>query len=109
MNKELDLFDVAESNRRKEEGMTSAEYGGKHLLLEHARHVAKQIAMLRESRTVSADDVGKAFEREGITESLGNSAGSLFKGKEWEFTGQRIKSTRKTNHSREIKVWRYVG
>ena len=109
MHKELDLFDVAESNRRKEEGMTSAEYGGKHLLLEHARHVAKQIAMLRESRTVSADDVGKAFAREGITESLGNSAGSLFKGRQWEFTGERIKSTRKSNHSREIKVWRYVG
>ncbi len=109
MDKELDLFDVAESNRLKEEGMTAAEYGGKHMLLDHARHVAKQIAMLRESRTVTADDVGKAFEKEGITESLGNAAGSLFRGKEWEFTGQRIKSSRKSNHSREIKVWRYVG
>ncbi len=110
MNNDPDLFDIAESNRLKQEGMTAAEYGGKHMLLDHARHVARQIAMLRGSRTVTADDVGRAFAKEGITESLGNAAGSLFRGKGWGVSrGERIKSSRKSSHSREIKVWRYVG
>ena len=47
--------------------------------------------------------------KEGITEKLGAASGSMFKSKEWEFTGKRIKSKRTSNHSREIKVWRYVG
>ena len=104
-----DLFDLLEANQLKETGMTNAMNGSKHLLLDRARHVAKQIAMLRDSRTVSADDVFKALAEEGITESLGNAAGSLFRGSEWEFTGERIKSRRISNHAREIKVWRYVG
>ena len=104
----MDLFDLAEAKRLKEEGMASAA-ANKHDLLKHARHVAKQIAMLRDSRTVTADDVSRAFAREGITDSLGNAAGSIFRGSDWEFTGERINSQRKTNHSREIKVWRYVG
>jgi len=104
----MDLFDLAEAQRLKEEGMESAA-ANKHDLLKYARHVAKQIAMLSASRIVTADDVSRAFAKEGITDSLGNAAGSIFKGKDWEFTGQRIKSARKTNHSREIKVWRYVG
>ena len=104
----MDLFDLAEAQRLKEEGMASAA-ANKHDLLKHARHVAKQIAMLRDSRTVTADDVSRAFAREGITDSLANAAGSIFRGKDWEFTGERVNSQRKTNHSREIKVWRYVG
>ena len=104
----MDLFDLAEAQRLKEEGMASAA-ANKHDLLKHARHVAKQIAMLRDSRTVTADDVSRAFAREGVTDSLGNAAGSIFRGKDWEFTGERVNSQRKTNHSREIKVWRYVG
>jgi len=104
----MDLFDLAEAQRLKEEGMASAA-ANKHDLLNHARHVAKQIAMLRDSRTVTADDVSRAFVKEGITDSLGNAAGSIFRGKDWEFTGERVNSQRKTNHSREIKVWRYVG
>lgn len=35
--------------------------------------------------------------------------GSLFQGKEWEFTGERIQSTLKGSHLREIKCWKYVG
>ena len=106
---EPDLFGINESIRRKHDGMLAAEYGGKHLVLKDARRIAKQIAMLRLDKTVTADDVNAALIRIGITESLGNAAGSLFRGSEWQFTGERIKSARKTNHAREIKVWRYLG
>ena len=37
---------------------------------------------------------------------LGNAAGSIFAGREWEFTGRRIKSTRVRSHGNELKVWR---
>jgi|TARA_R110000824_G_C14894723_1_gene644821 hypothetical protein len=106
---QIDLFDATEADRLKREGMAAAAHGSKHELLDHARRVAKQIAMLRGSRTVTADDVGRAFANEGIRQSLGNAAGSLFRGSDWQFTGQRIKSVRKSNHSREIKVWRFIG
>jgi len=37
---------------------------------------------------------------------LGNAAGSIFAGKRWKFTGDRVKSRRPSAHAREIKVWR---
>jgi hypothetical protein len=38
--------------------------------------------------------------------ALGNAAGSLFKGKQWQWTGRYRKSERVHAHSNPLKVWR---
>lgn len=97
-------FDRIESERLKREGMKQA--ADNSASLGYARMVAKHIAFTRRPYIVTADDVGAELERRGYSGNLGPAAGSLFKGPEWEFTGQRIRSTRKSNHARELKVWR---
>jgi len=74
-------------------------------LLDQARGIARSIAANGDG-TCNADQVGIAMRQAGM-EELGPAAGSLFKGKEWEFTGDRVLSTRVSNHARELKVWRY--
>ena len=100
-----DLFDYEESLRLKYEGMDRAEAKAA-TPLEEAREIARRIALKTPDRCVSADDVGRELKRLGLPFSLGPATGSLFRGKEWEFTGRRIKSRRTSNHAREIKVWR---
>ena len=38
-----------------------------------------------------------------------NAWGAVFRGTAWVFTGRWKKSTYKSNHAREIKIWRYQG
>jgi hypothetical protein len=68
-------------------------------LLKRARAIALQLAQT--NGTVTADDVAKRLD-----DPLGPLAGSVFKTPDFEFTGERVRSTQKNNHSRELKVWR---
>jgi hypothetical protein len=43
------------------------------------------------------------MEAEGLPD-LGNAAGSVFRGKEWRFTGRYIKSSRVSRHANENKL-----
>jgi hypothetical protein len=97
-----DLFDAAESRRRKAHGMAIAEDAADTLLTQ-AREFARSHAIYWGE--VNADNVSKWLELNGLPD-LGPAAGSLFRGKEWEFTGQFKQSTRKTNHARLLRVWR---
>jgi hypothetical protein len=99
------LFDAIESQAKKDEGMVLAAEAGEDALV-MARQIAIQIARSRPSRECHADDVGLEMEKRGI--SLGPAAGSIFKGGGWEFTGRRVRSARKKNHARELKVWRLL-
>ena len=101
------LFDFAEAKRRKEDGMAiAADNVGDWLGI--ARDIAVELAKKDPERLCDADRVGKElYERHGI-KSLGPAAGSLFKQRHWEFTGDRFLSERKSNHARELKVWRLV-
>lgn len=75
-----------------------------------ARRLARKISLERRDRTVTSDDVAKALQDAGYGErSLGNAAGSVFRGKDWEFTGRFVKSIRPHCHSNLLRVWRYVG
>jgi hypothetical protein len=74
-----------------------------------ARRVAAQIALRRKDRTVTADDVGRILQEVYGLDTLGPAAGSMFKTPDWKWTGQFRKSKRVTNHSRLLRVWRYVG
>jgi inosine/xanthosine triphosphate pyrophosphatase family protein len=96
---ELDLFDQQRSDRAKREGMQRAADNGR-TSLENARRIARQIALTREDLCITADDVGR------LVPDLGPAAGSLFKTDEWHWTGQFKKSSRVTNHSRLLRVWR---
>lgn len=99
---QTDLFDAAESRRRKAHGMAIAEDAADSLLT-RAREYARSHAI--RWGEVNADDVSKYLEITGYAD-LGPAAGSLFRGKEWEFTGRFIQSTRKTNHARLLRIWR---
>jgi len=97
----LPLFDNAASHSAKNSGMElAAENAQDHL--SRAREIAASIA-LRGNGTCNADQVLMEFP----SVSPGPWCGSIFRGKEWVFTGERIHSSRVSNHAREIKVWRY--
>lgn len=95
-------FDHASSQADKRYGMRLAEEAAVDLL-EQARDIARRLA--RENGTVTADDVGRALGDNGSS-SLGPAAGSLFRGREWTWTGQWAPSKRRTNHGRMLRVWR---
>jgi hypothetical protein len=96
------LFDAQESADRKESAIAKLENCDSFLTL--ARELARGYAT--HFGTVNADIVGKLMKSEYDIDSIGPAAGALFRGPEWEFTGQRVLSSRVSNHSREIKVWR---
>jgi len=95
------LFDAQESADRKEQALAKLDSAD---VLTLAREVARVHA--RHFGTVNADTVGLLLKAHHDIDSIGPAAGALFRGAEWEFTGQRVLSSRKSNHAREIKVWR---
>lgn len=100
----LDAFDRAASIAARDAGMAKAAEN-KASLLKFARELAVKLAA--NGREISADDVQFALVRQGISiAALGNAAGSLFTGKQWEWTGRRVKSIRSHAHANELKVWR---
>lgn len=95
------------SKQAKEDGMAKAAKN-KAALLAYARELATNHPLARVGITM--DEVVEALVEEGKSERcLGSAAGSLFKGGSWEFTGERRRSKRMTNHARELKVWKYKG
>jgi len=107
MSDQTDLFDSGESRRRKKEGMGLA--AGKRMgELGLARQIAKQIAM-NNGGLCDADKVGRVLKHSHGIDSLGPAAGSIFKGGEWAFSGEFVKSARVKNHSRLLRVWRFRG
>ncbi len=74
-----------------------------------ARRCAATYAKGRIDRCATADDVGRVLKDDHGLDSLGPAAGSLFKTPDWEWSGRWKKSARITNHSRMLRVWRYIG
>lgn len=88
----------------KEQGMNAAAEA-KADLLSIARQVAIELA--NQFGEITADDVQAELQRLGYgPHDLGNAAGSLFRGGEWEWTGRRRKSVRVCAHANELKCWR---
>ena len=105
MNQES-LFDAEKGEQLKDDGMAIAAFN-KQADLAHARMVAKILAERDALRITTADEVQEVMTERGV--SLGNAAGSIFKGKHWQWTGQWVKSNRVSNHARFIRVWRLVS
>lgn len=108
MTKQLSIFDAIASQKAKDEGMVLAEMGHAADLLAVARVVARELAARRADRRCDADAVGKELALRGYPANLGPAGGSLFKGGGWEFTGDRKRSARVSNHARELKIWRLM-
>ena len=89
----------------KKAGMTKAALNRKKKL-EVARRVAVALAKRNSQKRCTADDVRFLFESRGIPFDLGPAAGSLFKGDQWEFTGDWTESKHPQNHSRMLRVWK---
>lgn len=102
---QLPLFDGKRARAAKAKGMARAA-AHHNELLEIARKIAESIAISND-RTVDMDRVSQRMVALGYNPAdLGNAAGSVFKGEQWEFTGERVKSIKVKNHSRELKIWR---
>ena len=96
-------FDLQAGVDAKVRGMSLAENNRATLLLT-ARSAARIAA--RKLGKITIDDVIQTMQAYGHACSLGQAAGSVFKGKEWVFTGEWRKSSRVSNHARQNRVWR---
>lgn len=111
--KQRDLFaiktpytSVKQGEELKMEGMTAASVARPEAL-QLARSIARELCEQHGSTT--ADEVGKLLWERHHIQSLGPAAGSLFKGGQFETTGQMRKSSRKKNHARLLFVWKLKG
>lgn len=103
----LPLFDTlpqTTGEALKRAGMKRAA-ANKNELLTLAREIAVELAGIL--GTVTADDVQLELHRRGhSTTSLGNAAGSLFLGGQWQWTGEFKKSVRAISHGNLLRCWR---
>lgn len=82
----------------KFKGMAAAAASRSELLAK-ARLIAIEFAT--KHGEVSADDIQKII----APETLGNAAGSLFRGPRWHFTGRWTPSTKPSNHAHLNRIW----
>jgi hypothetical protein len=101
------IFDAIAAREAAEAGMEIAAKNNRPLLI-IARQLAVEIG--RRKGRVTADDVQAALIDRGYPESsLGNAAGSVFRGGQWRWNGETVKSERVASHGRLIRVWTFVG
>lgn len=105
---QLNFFNPVRAQELKAEGMkASRENPSRSYLLRIAREGARRAAEERLSRTATADDAYLYLTALGYDQfALGNAAGSLFRGKEWESTGGFRASRRTSNRGHLVRVWR---
>lgn len=99
-------FDAARGEAGKVRGMDLARLG-RAGLLEAARGAMVELALSRQSREVTADDISLWLIRCGRNPSdLGPATPSVFRSGDWEWTGRWQKSERVSNHRSDLRVWR---
>ena len=97
------LFEYAASIQERDKGMATA-VSGRESILANVRSIANNLARIYGK--VTADQVRAEYEyRGGNWQDLGNAAGSIFKGKQWQCVGFE-NSLVKTSHARTIRVWK---
>lgn len=105
LNFDTSTMNVQMGEELKKEGMARAALSRAELL-----QLAKdgcRIAAQERGGTATADDGAEFLISMGYDPAeLGNAAGSLFRGKEWHFTGEWRVSARVSNHGRMNRVWR---
>ena len=99
---QLDLFI---GTQRKEAGISLVESNAVPFI-EAMRREAIRISILRGS--VTSDDLRLYADRHGFIPHHQNAWGAIFRGKAWRIVGRK-KSELVSNHTREIRIWRYEG
>ena len=98
--------EIAEGTRLKEEGIESASEARKELL----SRVKREAVVLAQTRgEISADDVAIHCKHTlgiDLSERIGNAAGSIFRGGDWEWTGKVRLSVRASRRRNMVRVWR---
>jgi hypothetical protein len=98
-------FDPVLAEKWKCKGMRAAATAHQELLAE-VKLALIRIARGRSDRCVTADDGAAWLIANGhLPSELGNAAGSIFKGKEFELVGYR-QSERASRHKNRVGVWR---
>jgi hypothetical protein len=97
-----DLFDLREGRRQRDVGMDRAAQG-RLIVLEKARAACRRAALARSTRYATIDDAG------ALVAALGNAAGLVFRGAEWQATPHWWPSVRVSNHARQVRVWRLAA
>ena len=72
---------------------------------EDLRFAQRVAAMLGETRYITIEDVRNYYAEKGMKWTLGNAAGSVFSGDEWEPVNVTT-AKREESHGRLIRVWR---
>lgn len=103
IGEQLTIFDLAAGKRLRDEALDTQEEINP-IWIDIARETARNISRARGH--VNANEVRKVMEARGLFPKHPNAWGSLFRGKEWERTGERVPSIIKTSHASEISVWR---
>jgi hypothetical protein len=100
-------FDPALAERFKREAMAAAASSPAHQeLLRLLRPALVRIALSRSDRSVTADHAQQWLVEHGYSPAaLGNAAGSLFRGGQWELVGYRM-SARVSRHCNRVGIWR---
>lgn len=91
-------------DEKKLAGMTEAAEHGEELLI-LAQRAAAQFAANNPSGLCTVDDVRDLLKRQGYSFAFGNWAGSIFRAREWEYSGS-VLSRHVGSHARRISVWR---
>jgi hypothetical protein len=99
------LFDLSAGEAAKEREKTAATCRNSILTL--AREAVRCKALSRRDRIATVDDAYLWLVEMGKEDDvLGNAAGALFLGSEWECTPMWTASQRKSNRGRMVRVWR---
>jgi len=98
-------LNLQEGMRRKNEALALLERTNKGLT-ETLRNIAAKISL--SYGEVSADEV-RTYLMSNQMPVPESRMGTIFRGRHWEFTGMRKRSSWPRNHAREIKIWRWVG
>jgi hypothetical protein len=97
---QTDLFDLAEARKQRDEGIRRVAENNAEFL-EAARGTARLVA--NSKGQVTADDVRKGCP---VLPLHPNAWGAVFKGKEWEWTGQYRQSEAVSRHGGMQRIWR---
>ena len=100
----MQQLDLNLSQVLKTSGMQKAVANSGEKWLPLLKGIARALA--HKYRVVDADMVHQYVLENELDIPKGPFWGSIFKGKEWEFTGERRVSAQPKNHGREIKIWR---
>ena len=98
--KQTTIFDIQEARDKRDEGLRQVSTNNERFL-KAARDTAKRIAAVQ--GTVTMDEVRKQCPWEPLHP---NAWGSVFRGKDWVFTGEYVQSQNVSRRGGMQRVWR---